>query len=143
MTKTYLQFLWISDMYWLLLTFKHQPISSLWMGWLFYTRPKDSSSHILNGDVGKSEGFTNFNNQLYKLQHKHKQYLSHCWIPNRLASSPHGYFPISRPRTEGPTQAISSLWLVMMDPCLPLRSRHCGTRRAILGLGSRIECVLG
>lgn len=28
-------------------------------------------------------------------------HLSHCWIPNREASSPCGFFPISRPRTEG------------------------------------------
>lgn len=62
-------------MYWLPLTFKHQPISSLWMGWPFCTQPKDSSSHTLNGDVERSEGFTNFNNQLYKLQYKHKHYL--------------------------------------------------------------------
>lgn len=81
------------------------------------------------------------------LQHKHKHHPSYYWIPNREASSPHGYFPIRRPRTEGPTQTVFSPWLLMMDPDLPLRSRCCRTRGATaiagLGLASLAECVLG
>lgn len=50
----------------------------------------------------------------------------HCWISN----SPCGFFPISRARTEGHTQAASSPWLLMTDPYLPVKSQHCGTRRA-------------
>lgn len=54
------------------------------------------------------------------LQHKHKHHPSYYWIPNREASSPHGYFPIRRPRTEGPTQTVFSPWLLMMDRSLAL-----------------------
>lgn len=69
-------------------------------------------------------------------------HLSPCWIPKRAGAGPVGSYPSAH---RG--QAASSPWPLVMDPYLPVKSRHCRTRRATpmvdLGLGSIVGCVLG
>lgn len=130
------QFTQISDIYRLLLTFKHQQISSLWMGWPFQSQSKESSSHsvmesqrVLQIPRISSSNYNLSTNTIFHVIGSKTE------RPRR----PHGYFPLSRPGTKEPTQTVFSPCLLMMDPDLRLRSRHCKTRRATLIVG----CGLG
>lgn len=75
---------------------------------------------LMEEDVRKPEGFTNSNNQLKKLLDPKQIGQQSSWI-------------FSHQQTENRRAHIGSLcpWLVMMEPYLPLRSRHCRNRRAL------------